>query len=128
MARGMPRDLFVAPILLYAPVKIIFKSLPILSTYIGDAPTKLPMTTVYGPQLHEDFVSEGSLGGDSNHDEERAVGNCGIGPWRLRCLQIFAKPIWFMLLLNTYCCVEGAIVSGKIIIMLPGGQHMPITN
>lgn len=38
---------------------------------------------------------------------------CGFGRCRPRFLQVFANPIVFMIVLNTYCFVEGAIVSGK---------------
>ena len=104
----------------------LFQEPLLISNHVGvTVPvTGLRMTTVSGPQLHEDS----SLGSGSNQNEDRAVGNCGVGPCRPRWLQVFAKPIWFMLLLNTYCCVEGAIVSGKIIIMFSSTQHMLTTN
>ena len=51
----------------------------------------------------------------SNGDLDRSTPGCGFGPWRPRCLQIFAKPIVFLILLNIYCIVEGTIVSGKVI-------------
>ena len=38
---------------------------------------------------------------------------CGFGRCRPHFLQIFANPIVFMITLNIYCLVEGAIVSGK---------------
>lgn len=38
---------------------------------------------------------------------------CGFGAWQPRCLQIFAKPIAFMIVLNIYCVMEGAIASGE---------------
>lgn len=38
---------------------------------------------------------------------------CGFGRCRPRFLQFFANPIIFMIILNIYCLVEGAIVSGK---------------
>jgi len=40
---------------------------------------------------------------------------CGFGRCRPRFLQIFANPIVFMIILNIYCLVEGAIVSGECI-------------
>ena len=43
---------------------------------------------------------------------------CGFGRCRPRFLQVFANPIVFMILLNIYCLVEGAIVSGKLIVQL----------
>ena len=74
-------------------------------------------------QQREAFVSEGSLdefkdsirnNDNSNHDVNvTAVGSCGLGPCRPRWLQIFAKPICFVIVLNIYCFVEGTIVSGK---------------
>ena len=39
---------------------------------------------------------------------------CGFGRCRPRFLQIFARPFVFMIILNIYCLVEGAIVSGKL--------------
>lgn len=39
--------------------------------------------------------------------------DCGLGRCRPRFLQIFANPIVFMIILNIYCLVEGAIVSGE---------------
>jgi len=47
--------------------------------------------------------------GETNSDRM----GCGLFSWRPRCLQIFAKPLCFLMLLNTYCLVEGMIVSGK---------------
>ena len=81
------------------------------------------MSAVSDSQLHNGSVSEGSLVSGSDRDEDHSedhqgVGNCGVGPCRLRWLQVFAKPIWFMLFLNIYCFVEGAIVSGKILCFL----------
>lgn len=38
---------------------------------------------------------------------------CGFGRCRPRFLQFFANPIVFMIILNIYCLVEGAIVSGE---------------
>ena len=72
-------------------------------------------------QQREDFVSGGSLDEfkgsndeqDNSNDVDVAVGSCGFGPCRPRWLQIFAKPICFMIVLNIYCFVEGTIVSGK---------------
>ena len=64
-----------------------------------------------------DAVSEGSL--DNLKGSNRGQGNgvsCGLGPCRPRWLQFFAKPIYFMIILNIYCFVEGTIVSGKNII------------
>ena len=50
----------------------------------------------------------------NNADAVTAVGSSfGFGPCRPRWLQIFAKPICFMIILNIYCFVEGTIVSGK---------------
>ena len=40
---------------------------------------------------------------------------CGFGRCRPRFLQVFANPIVFMIVLNIYCLVEGAIVSGKLV-------------
>ena len=49
-------------------------------------------------------------------DHDQTTLGCGLGPCRSRCLQIFAKPIIFLILLNIYCIVEGAIVNGKEIL------------
>ena len=38
---------------------------------------------------------------------------CGFGRCRPRFLQYLANPIIFMIVLNFYCLVEGAIVSGE---------------
>ena len=38
---------------------------------------------------------------------------CGFGKCRPRFLQIFANPITFMIVLNIYCILEGAIASGE---------------
>ncbi|XP_065898058.1 solute carrier organic anion transporter family member 4C1-like isoform X2 [Dysidea avara] len=54
----------------------------------------------------------------SNGDLDRSTPGCGFGPWRPRCLQIFAKPIVFLILLNIYCIVEGTIVSGLTSVVL----------
>ena len=54
------------------------------------------------------MVAHSNAGGQSTP-------GCGLGPWRPRYLQIFAKPIVFLIVLNIYCLVEGAIVSGKVI-------------
>ena len=51
----------------------------------------------------------------SNGDCDQSTSGCGFGPWRPGCLQIFAKPIVFLILLNIYCIVEGAIVSGETV-------------
>ena len=77
-------------------------------------------------QQREAFVSQGSLDDfkgsvdeqdnsqlQDNDNDVAAVGSCGFGPCRPRWLQIFAKPICFMIVLNIYCFVEGTIVSGK---------------
>ena len=54
--------------------------------------------------------------GNGNCDQ--STSGCGFGPWRPRCLQIFAKPIVFLILLNIYCIVEGTIVSGKTLMFI----------
>ena len=62
-----------------------------------------------------DAASDGSLDnlkGNSHDDQGNGV-SCGLGPCRPRWLQFFAKPIYFMIILNIYCFVEGTIVSGK---------------
>lgn len=51
----------------------------------------------------------------SNGDRDQSTIGCGLGPWRPRCLQIFAKPVVFLILLNIYCTVEGIIVSGETV-------------
>ena len=38
---------------------------------------------------------------------------CGFGKCRPRFLQIFANPITFMIVLNIYCFLEGAIATGE---------------
>ena len=74
-----------------------------------------------GKQQREGLVSESSLDEfkgsnhkqDNNADAVTAVGSLGFGPCQPRWLQIFAKPIYFMIILNIYCFVEGTIASGK---------------
>ena len=51
---------------------------------------------------------------------------CGFGGCRPRFLQIFANPIIFMVILNIYCLVEGAIVSGKPTVMYASYMGQPI--
>ena len=69
-------------------------------------------------------LSSGSL--DSDHDQDindkiddddnKASVSCGCG-CRPRWLQIFAKPSCFIVFLITYCFIEGAIVSGKVVFL-----------
>ena len=62
--------------------------------------------TLSFPELSEDSDSlETSL--------ETKHAGCGFWGCRPRFLQIFARPIIFMIILNVYCLVEGAIVSGE---------------
>jgi len=68
-------------------------------------------------QLEEDSILEASSDkGSGSQDDSTDDGrpSCGFGPCRPRWLQMFAKPIWFMILLNVYCFVEGTIVTGKV--------------
>lgn len=50
-------------------------------------------------------------------DDDSAPDNmhtgCGFGRFRPKFLQICANPIVFMIILITYCCLEGAIASGE---------------
>lgn len=56
--------------------------------------------------------TEKELSPESVGFEGENVG-CGFGRCRPRFLQFFANPIVFMIILNIYCLVEGAIVSGE---------------
>lgn len=38
--------------------------------------------------------------------------DCDLSACRPRCCQIFAKPVYFLMMLNIYCVVEGTISSG----------------
>ena len=52
---------------------------------------------------------------DPDNDNIIAGNGCGFGPCRPGWLQIFSKPICFMIFLNTYCFLEGTVISGKVI-------------
>jgi len=67
-------------------------------------------------------TGEELLNGDSSKDDATS-GQTGFGifSWRPRCLQIFAKPFCFMIVLNIYCLVEGTIVSGMSYTVVRGG-------
>ena len=86
------------------------------------------MTTSNDPSFQESIISEDSSHKGSNdkkddtideepdNDDDITAGNrCGFGPCRPGWLQIFAKPICFVIFLNTYCFLEGTIISGKVI-------------
>ena len=67
-----------------------------------------------------DYKNDSSvnLAKKGNGNCDQSTSGCGFGPWRPRCLQIFAKPIVFLILLNIYCIVEGTIVSGKTVMFI----------
>ena len=46
---------------------------------------------------------------------KRAETSCGIFGCRPQCLQIFAKPIYIMIMLNIYCLAEASIVTGNVL-------------
>ena len=47
-----------------------------------------------------------------NDETKPGAHKCSFFGCRPRCLQFFAKPYWFMLVLNSLTLCEGAIVSG----------------
>ena len=61
-----------------------------------------------GEKLHSPGSEEVDLG---SHDTKHT--GCGFWGCQPGFLQIFARPIVFMIILNIYCLVEGAIVSGE---------------
>lgn len=76
----------------------------------GDSSANLmPMRTETEKNTEKDRSPELSL--TSSPTEHMG---CGLGRCRPRFLQVFARPFVFMIILNIYCLVEGAIVSGKL--------------
>ena len=59
-------------------------------------------------------ISEAIKDMKDEEDQTRPGGHeCSFFGWRPRYLQFFAKPYWFMLVLNSLTLCEGAIVSGE---------------
>lgn len=74
-------------------------------------------SSLLGSSQPLDISEDKNVNQDSDSSDSTSVtaidGRCGFGACRPRWLNVFAKPIWFMIVLNTYCFVEGTIVSGK---------------
>ena len=65
------------------------------------------------PRIGSNDKDDDTIDKDPDNDDITASNNCGFGPCRPGWLQIFAKPICFMIFLNTYCFLEGTVISGK---------------
>ena len=80
--------------------------------HTGDSSTNL-MRTEAEKSTEKDRASELALVSSPVTEVAEHMG-CGFGRCRPRFLQVFARPFFFMIILNIYCLVEGAIVSGKL--------------
>ena len=79
--------------------------------HTGDSSASL-MRTETEKNTEKDRSPELTLTSESSPVIEHM--GCGFGRCQPRFLQIFARPFVFMIILNIYCLVEGAIVSGKL--------------